>query len=97
MNEFQSTKDKDNTINFEGIQIELNKTKYDLNIKVKKDKIVFYIYAQEEFPSVNYKKAMNLKEIKDLNIVFSDMNSYNDFFNYLKSLSNNKKLNLKKK
>ena len=54
MNEFQSTKGKDNTINFEQIQIKVNKIKYDLNIKVKEDKIVFSIYAKEQFPAVNY-------------------------------------------
>ena len=96
MNEFQSTKDKGDTINFEQIQIELNEIKYDLNVKVKEYKIVFSIYAKEQFPAVNYERIMDSKEIKDLNIVFSNINSYNDFNYYLKSLSNNKKLNVKK-
>ena len=39
---------------------------------------------------------MDLKEIKDLNIALSGINSYNDFYDYLKSLSNNKKINIKK-
>jgi len=37
-----------------------------------------------------------LKEIKEYHIVFNVLNSLNDFYNYLKSLSNNHKLNIKK-
>ena len=96
MNELQLRKDKNDIINFEQIQIELNRIKYDLNIKVKENKIVFSIYEQEQFPAVNYERTMDLKEIKDLNIALSGIYSFNDFYDYLKSLSNNKKINIKK-
>ena len=39
---------------------------------------------------------MSLKEIKDLNKIFSLLNSFNDFYDCLKSLSENKKLNVKR-
>ena len=39
---------------------------------------------------------MSFKEIKELNKVFYVLNSINDFYEYLKLLSNNKKLNIKK-
>ena len=37
-----------------------------------------------------------MKEIKELNNVFLSLTSFNDFYDYLKSLSNNHKLNIKK-
>ena len=39
---------------------------------------------------------MSFKEIKDLNKGFSLLNSINDFYDYLKVLSENKKINIKK-
>ena len=42
---------------------------------------------------------MSLKEIKELNNIFNVLNvlnSFNEFYDYLKSLSNNHKLNIKK-
>ena len=39
---------------------------------------------------------MNFKEIKELNKIFSLLSSINDFYDYLKLLSDNKKLNIKK-
>ena len=84
------------TKKFDSIQIEQNENKYDLNIESKGDDIIFSINDKSQFPSINYIRAMNFKEIKDLNKVFSLLNSFNDFYDYLKSLSNNKKLNIKK-
>ena len=39
---------------------------------------------------------MSFHEIKELNVQFQILNSFQDFYDYLKSLSNNNKLNIKK-
>ena len=39
---------------------------------------------------------MTLKEIKELNTIFLALTSFNEVYDYLKSLSNNHKLNIKK-
>ena len=39
---------------------------------------------------------MNFKEIKGLNNIFNGINSFNDFYDYLKQYSNSNKLNIKK-
>ena len=39
---------------------------------------------------------MNFKEIKELNKVFYVLNSFNDFYDYLKLLSDKEKLNIRK-
>jgi hypothetical protein len=83
-------------VNFNPIQIEQNEIKYELNIKSEENVIIFSIRDKSIFPSVNYIRKMNLKKIKDLNVTFSLFNSFNDFYEYLKSLSDNKKLNIKK-
>ena len=94
--EITSDKQKEETVNYEPIKIEQNEIIYDLNIETKEDNIIFCIIDKEEFPSIKYTKAMNFKEIKDLLKVVCTLNSFNDFYDYLKSLSNNKKLYIKK-
>ena len=83
-------------VNFNPIQIEQNEIIYELNIKSEENAIIFSIRDKSIFPSVNYIRKMNLKKIKDLNVTFSLFNSFNNFYDYLKSLSDNKKLNIKK-
>ena len=75
-------------INFEPIKIEQNEINYLLNMEAKEDKITFSINDKKQLPSVNYIRTMTLKEIKELNNVFSILSSFNDFYDYLKSLSN---------
>jgi len=99
MEEVPIIKEKGETIeiiNFEPIKIEQNEINYLLNIETEEDKITFSINDKEQLPSVNYKRTMTLKEIKELNNVFLSLTSFNDFYDYLKSLSNNHKLNIKK-
>ena len=84
------------TPNFEPIKIEQNEISYILNIETNEDNITFSINDKEQFPSINYIRAMSFKEIKGLNNIFNVLNSFNDFYDYLKSLSNNNKLNIKK-
>ena len=38
---------------------------------------------------------MNFKEIKELNQAFSVLNSFNNFYDYLQTLSNKQKINIK--
>ena len=97
MAEISFTNDKGETaeiINFESIKIEQNEINYILNIEDNEDKITFSINDKTQFPSINYTRTMTLKEIKELNNIFIVLNSFNDFYDYLKSLSNNHKLNI---
>ena len=82
-------------INFEPIKINQNENNYLLNIETNEDKITFSINDKEQLPSINY-RTMSWKEIKELNNIFNVLNSFNEFYDYLKSLSNNHKLNIKK-
>ena len=83
-------------IKLEPIKIEQNEINYLLNIETKEDKITFSINDKKQLPSVNYIRTLTLKEIKELNNVFNILTSFNDFYDYLKSLSNNHKVNIKK-
>ena len=99
MEEVPILEDKGETIEIiklEPIKIEQNEINYLLNIETNEDKITFSINDKEQLPSINYIRTMNLKEIKELNNVFNVLNSFNEFYDYLKSLSNNHKLNIKK-
>ena len=87
---------KENIINLAPIKIEYNNNNYFLNIGINNDIINFSINDKEQLLSINYIKTMNFKEIKDLNKGFSLLNSINDFYDYLKVLSENKKINIKK-
>ena len=82
---------------FEPIQIEQNEIKYTLNIKaIDENNITLSINDISQFPSANYNSSINFKEIKNLNKVLSTLNTLNDFYYFLKSLSNKKQLNIKK-
>ena len=83
-------------INFDPIKIEQNEIIYILNMEAKEDKITFSINDKEQLPSVNYIRTMTLKEIKELNIMLLSLTSFKDFYDYLKTLSNNHKINIKK-
>ena len=82
-------------VKFDAIKINQNDFKYDLNIETKENTIHFTIKDKNQLPSINYKRSMSFKEIKELN-VHHGLNSFQDFYDYLKSLSNNNKLNIKK-
>ena len=99
MDEYQLFTEKGETeeiIKYDPIQISQNEIKFYLNIENQENMITFSLIDKYEFPCVNYIRNMSLKEIKDLNIIFQVLNSFNDFYDYLKLLSNNKKLNIKK-
>ena len=85
------------TIEFESINIEQNGTKFILNIESnEKNYISFSINDKNQFISINYIRKMNFKEIQNLNKVFDFLYSISDFYYFLKSSSDNKKLNIKK-
>ena len=98
MDEYQLNLDKGETIEvvkFDTIQIKQNEFKYDLNIKTKENIIYFAIKDKNQLQPINYKRSMSFKEIKELN-VHHGLNSFQDFYDYLKTLSNNNLLNIKK-
>ena len=86
----------ENIINLDPIKIEKDNNNYYLNIGVNKDKIVLSLKDKEQLLSINYIKTMNIQEIKDLNKAFYVLNSFNEFYEYLKLLSENKKIDIKK-
>ena len=100
MDEYQLMTDKRETfeiVKFDVIQIKQNEFKYDLNIETKENIIYFIIKDKNQLPSINYKRSMSFKEIKELNVLFQAINSFQDFYDYLKTLSNNDLLNIKKR
>ena len=85
----------DNIINYEPIKIKHDELEYDLNIKSKGEIITFSINVKKQLLYDNYIRTMNFKEIKQLNKIFYVLNSFNDFYDYLKSLSDKEKLNIR--
>ena len=99
MDEYKINLDKGEAVEivkFDIIQIKQNEFKYDLNIETKENIIYFNIKDDNQLPYINYKRSMSFNEIKELNAQFHALNSFKDFYDYLKSLSNNNKLNIKK-
>ena len=83
-------------INYNPLLIKQNEVIYELNVKSEENIITFSINDKSKFSSVYYNKKMSLEEIKNINQVFNSIKSINDFYDYLKLLSDNKKLNIKK-
>ena len=82
--------------NKDPIKIEQDNINYCLNIGINEDIIRFSLFNKENLLSVNYFKAMNFQEIKELNKIFLGLSSFNDFYEYLQTLSVNKKINIEK-
>ena len=90
-------KEKIEIINFNPIKIELNAIKYELSIEAKENMITFTIDDKDTLTNtIKYTRTMSFKEIIDLNNVFYELNSPNEFNGYIRSLSDNKQLILKK-
>ena len=85
----------DNIINYEPIKIKQNETEYNLNLKSKGEMIIFSMIVKKQLLYYNYIRKISFKEIKELNKIFYDLNSFDEFYNYLKSLSDREKLNIK--
>ena len=84
------------TISFNPIKIEFNSVKYELNIEAKENMITFTIDDKDILTTIKYTRTMDFKEIRDLSNVFYELNSPNEFYGYIRSLSDNKQLILKK-
>ena len=83
-------------INYNPLLIKQNEIIYELNVKSEENIITFSINDKSKFSSVYYNKKMSLEEIKNINQVFNSLKSINDFYDYLKLLSDNKKIYIKK-
>ena len=95
MNDYPNKEDITATgtfINYPPIQIEQNGIKYDLSIETKEDMITFSICDKSQLPYASYIRILSLKEIKELNKAFYLINSSKNLYNYLKSLSDDKKV-----
>ena len=86
----------DNIIDYEPIKIKQNEIEYNLNIKSKGDMITFSINIKNQLLYDNYIRKMRFHNIKELHKAFNNLKSYNNFYEYLKTLSDNEKLNIKK-
>ena len=78
------------------VQIEDKGIKYNLDIENKKETITFSIIDKVQLPYIKYNYSMSFNEIKSLSKTFSKFYSIEDFFEHMKSLNNNKQLNMKK-
>ena len=87
---------KGDMVNKEPIKIEQNNNNYCLNIEISEDIIRFSLINKEKLLLVNYIKTMSFQEIKSLNKIFLGLSSFNDFYEYLQTLSVNKKINIEK-
>ena len=99
MTELPSKREIEKKLNLTKEPLEYNKDKNNLKINYIEEKeniIIFEFLDIEQIPCVNYIKIMNLSEIKELNKLFTLFKTCNEFFDYLKSLSQDKKINLKK-
>jgi len=86
----------ENIIDYEPIKIKQNEIEYNLNIKSKGDTITFSINIKNQLLYDNYIRKMKFHNIKELHKAFNSLKSYNNFYEYLKTLSDNEKLNIKK-
>ena len=83
----QNTKEKNNFLEI----IQDNK-KYLLNFKIKGDIMILILSEQDELVNLSFSKEMTLKDIKGIHEAFLGLNSFNEFYEYLKKLSELKKL-----
>ena len=82
---------------FQPISIEQDKNIFIINFESNKEEYIsLSINEKNQLYPINYIKKMNFNEIKDLNKVFCVLNSIIDFYHYLKSLANDKKIRIKK-
>ena len=82
-------------IKFDAIEIKQNNNQYELNIEIKDNMITFIIYEKNKFPTKNYIRKMNFKELINLHKVFNFINSFSDFYKFLKATSDKNSINIK--
>ena len=83
-----------NKIISEMLEISQENKTYKLMIEIEEVLMKFKIEEDDPFLGT-YSRLFTLKEIKELHQVFSTLNSFKEFFEYLKALVSNKKINIK--
>ena len=78
----------------ESINIEQDNKKYILLIKIQGDTITLIVSEPGEIENPTFIKKMTLQEIKQKHNVFLGLTSCNEFSDYLKALSERKKLSI---
>ena len=81
---------------FDQIKIKQDNNEYCLNIISKGEKITFSVNVKNQLLYDNYTRKISFNNIKELHKGFSTLRSFNDFYEYLKSLSDKEKLKIKK-
>ena len=81
----------------ETFNIMIDNIKYLLTIKLEDDSIIFSLSEQNQKEYLCYYRKMNLNDIKEIHKVFNVFNSCDEFYEYIKTLENDKKLNILKK
>ena len=83
--------------NFRYININIDNINYLLTIKLEDDTIVFSLSEENKKDYLCYYRKLNLDGIKGIHKVFNVFNSCGEFYEYIKTLENVKKLNILKK
>ena len=96
MEEYEIEENGETGETIEPIDIIYKEKNYNLNFEIKDENIIFSIIENEEFFLSNFTTNIELKEFKNLSTEFKNIKSYNDLYNYIKPLSDNKKINIKK-
>ena len=81
----------------ESIKIEQENKKYLLEVKIISEMMTLTLSNIEEFEYFSYERKFTLKEIKEIHQVFMGLNSCKEFLEFLKGLSEIKKLSIKQK
>ena len=79
------------------INIEQDNKKYLLTIKIKGEEMTLVLSEPEEIGNSSFIKIITLKDIKEMHSYFNGLDECNTFSDYLKALSENKKLSVVKK
>ena len=77
--------------------INIDNINYLLAIKLEDDTIVFSLSEENQKDYLCYYRKLNLNDIKGMHKVFNVFNSCGEFYEYIKTLENVKKLNFLKK
>ena len=80
----------------EFIKIEKNEKQYILNFKISNEKLLFQISDPDSIGLLSYYREMTLKEIKEIHNIFMGLSTCHEFIDFLKSLSDMKKLEIVK-
>ena len=77
--------------------VNIDNINYLLTIKLEDDSIIFSLSEQNQKNYKCYYRKMNLNDIKGIHKVFNVFNSCDEFYEFIKTLENAKKLNILKK